>query len=183
VSGQKDIETLIGRCAQGHRGAFSTLYRLTAAKLYGIIRRILQQSAAAEEALQETYVRIWQNAASYDARTASPIAWMAAIARNQAIDLKRRGSEKISEAAISDDQLLSSLPAEPDPIVKGSLMWSRLQRCLEELPLEKRKLVVLAYCQGFSREELARSEGKPVATIKSTLRRSLLALKECLDGK
>jgi RNA polymerase sigma-70 factor (ECF subfamily) len=181
--GQKDIESLIRRCAEGNRGAFSTLYRLTAAKLYGTIRRILQQSATAEEALQETYVRIWQNAASYDARTASPIAWMAAIARNQAIDLKRKGSEKISEAAISDTQLLSSLPAEPNAMVEDSLTWAQLRRCLEELPSEKRKLVVLAYCQGFSRDELARSEGKPVATIKSTLRRSLLALKECLDGK
>lgn len=183
MSGEDNIEALIARCAQGNRAAFSQLYRRTAAKLNGIIRRILQQSEAAEEALQETYVRVWQNAASYDARIASPIAWMAAIARNQAIDLKRRGSERISEASSSDDEVLLNIPAERSTSGEGSLTLIKLQRCLEQLPLDQRKLVLLAYYQGLSREELAERAGKSVAAIKSTLRRSLLVLKECLDGR
>jgi RNA polymerase sigma-70 factor, ECF subfamily len=181
VPEQNDIGVLITRCAEGNRAAFSQLYRRTAAKLHGVIHRILQQGEAAEEALQETYVRIWQQASSFDPRVASPIAWMAAIARNQAIDLKRRGSEKISEAASSDDELLSSLPA-PQTTGKDSLALIKLRRCLEELPPDGRRLVLLAYCLGLSREELAEQARNPVATIKSALRRSLLVLKECLDG-
>jgi RNA polymerase sigma-70 factor (ECF subfamily) len=182
VAEQNDIGVLITRCAEGNRAAFSQLYRRTAAKLNGVIHRILQQREAAEEALQETYVRIWQHASSFDPRIASPIAWMAAIARNQAIDLKRRGSERISEASSSDDELLSSIQAPRSSTGDDSLALIKLQRCLEELPPEQRKLVLFAYCLGLSREELAEQAQKPVATIKSALRRSLLLLKACLDG-
>ena len=60
---------------------------------------------------------------------------------------------------------------------------SKLRSILEKLPSERRKLVLLAYFLGLSRVELAEREEKPVSTIKSTLRRSLVALKECLDGE
>ena len=183
MPGQADIEMLIARCAQGNRIAFAQLYRLTAAKLNGIILRILPTGGTAEEALQEAYLRIWQNAATFDAAIASPIAWMAAIARHQAIDLKRRGSERISQASSSGDDLLVNLPVERSGTEEGSLGLIRLRQCLEKLPSERRKLVLLAYIQGLSREELAEREEKPVSTIKSTLRRSLVALKECLDGE
>jgi RNA polymerase sigma-70 factor (ECF subfamily) len=176
-----DIEGLIVRCAQGNRAAFGELYRRTAAKLNGVISRILQHEAA-EEALQETFVRIWQNASSFDARIASPIAWMSAIARNQAIDLKRRGSEKISALSSSDEELLLNVPAERRTM-EGSLGLIQLQRCLEQLPADRQELVLLAYYRGLSRDELAGRAGKPAAAIKSALRQSLLALKECLDGR
>jgi RNA polymerase sigma-70 factor, ECF subfamily len=177
VAEQEDIGVLIARCAEGNRAAFSQLYRRTAAKLNGIIQRILQQREAAEEALQESYVRIWQQASSFDAGVASPIAWMAAIARNQAIELKRRGSESISEASSSDDELQLSSPSAQD-----SPALIKLQRCLEELPPDRRRLVLLAYCLGLSREELAEQSRKPAAAIKPALRQSLLVLKACLDG-
>jgi RNA polymerase sigma-70 factor (ECF subfamily) len=180
VAGQDDIEGLIVRCAQGNRAAFGELYRRTAAKLNGVISSILQHEAA-EEALQETFVRIWQNAASFDARVASPIAWMSAIARNQAIDLKRRGSERNSALSISDEELLLKIPGERSA-TEGSPALIQLQRCLEQLPPDRRELVFLAYYRGLSRDELAERAGKPAATIKSVLRGSLLALKECLDG-
>jgi RNA polymerase sigma-70 factor, ECF subfamily len=181
VAGQDDIEGLIARCAQGSRPAFAELYRRTAAKLNGVISRILQHEAA-EEALQEAFVRIWQNAASFDARIASPIAWMSAIARNQAIDLKRRGSERISALSSSDEALLLNIPADRST-AEESVALIQLQRCLEQLPSDRRELVLLAYYRGLSRDELAGRSGKPAATIKSALRRSLLVLKECLDGR
>lgn len=181
MAGQDEIEGLIARCALGNRAAFSELYRRTAGKLNGIISRILQPEAA-EEALQEAFVRIWQNAAAFDARIATPIAWMAAIARNQAIDVKRRGSEKISALSSSEENVLLNIPSERNAS-EGSLAIIQLQRCLEKLPPDRRELVLLAYYRGLSREELAGRSGKPVATIKSQLRAGLLALRECLDGR
>jgi RNA polymerase sigma-70 factor (ECF subfamily) len=182
VLDRNDIGVLIARCAEGDRAAFRLLYRRSAAKLNGIIRGILQHEEAAEEALQETYVRIWQNAASFDARIASPIAWMAAIARNQAIDSRRRGSEKISLSSDSDDALVLTIAAGGSATEEGSLASIKLQRCLDALPNDRRQLVLLAYYLGLSREELAARAEKPVSTIKSSLRRTLLLLKECLDG-
>jgi RNA polymerase sigma-70 factor (ECF subfamily) len=181
-SGLEDLAALIARAARGDKAGFSELYRRTAPKLNGIVFRILQQEEAALEALQETYVKIWQNAGSYDPAVASPIAWMAAIARNQAIDLRRRSAERISRQSVTDDVLLE-LPTEAAPEGgETGLAYVRLQRCLAKLPPDRRRLVVLAYCSGYTREELAEREKRPVATIKSTLRRSLMMLKECIDG-
>jgi RNA polymerase sigma-70 factor (ECF subfamily) len=179
-SGQDELASLIARTARGDKAGFSELYRRTASKLNGIVGRILAQEELAAEALQETFVRIWQNSGSFDPAIASPIAWMAAIARNQAIDLKRRSAERISRNSVGDDLLLE-LPDDPASPAESGLTYARLRKCLDQLPADRRTLVLLAYCHGYTREELAEREKRPVATIKSLLRRSLMALKECMD--
>ena len=174
-----DIGLLIQGCARGDRRAFGQLYRQTAAKLHGIIRRIIPRNEAAEEALQETFVRIWQKAGTFNPQTASGMAWIASIARNQAIDVRR---EKIASASSSEENLLNAIPAANADRGEQALTFIRLERCLDQLPPGRRELLLLAYYNGWSREELAQRAKKPVATIKSTLRRSLMQLKECLDG-
>jgi RNA polymerase sigma-70 factor (ECF subfamily) len=180
TSGQEDLAALIARAARGDKVGFSELYRRAASKLNGIIYRILQNEELAGEALQETYVRIWQNAGAFDPAVASAIAWMAAIARNQAIDLQRRSAERISRQSVAED-VLENLPARLDAAEESGLAYARLRRCLSKLPADRRVLVMLAYCHGYTREELAEREKRPVATIKSMLRRSLMMLKECID--
>ena len=76
---QADLEQYIARIALGNRTAFDRLYRATSAKLFGICLRILNDSNEAEEALQETYVKIWRSADMFATGRASPIAWQAAI--------------------------------------------------------------------------------------------------------
>jgi RNA polymerase sigma-70 factor (ECF subfamily) len=179
-SGQEELAALIARAARGDKAGFSELYRRTAPKLNGIVSRILRQDQGAGEALQETYVRIWQNASSFDPAVASAIAWMAGIGRNQAIDLLRRSAERISLQSVGDD-VLPELPADSEPQGESGPANMRLRRCLGKLPPDRRALVMLAYCHGYTREELAERERRPVATMKSMLRRSLLTLKECID--
>ncbi len=89
-AGESDLAGLMRRVAQRDEAAFKVLYRRTSAKLYGIVFRILPRKDAAAEALQETYVRIWQRAGDFDAAKGSPLAWMATIARNRALDEVRR---------------------------------------------------------------------------------------------
>src|SRR5262245_10436187 len=86
----EDLIRLLALVAKGDRSAFSELYAVTSAKLYGVVWRILPARDRAEDALQDVYVRIWNSAGSYDRAKASPIAWMAAIARNRTIDEVRR---------------------------------------------------------------------------------------------
>jgi RNA polymerase sigma-70 factor (ECF subfamily) len=183
VTNIDDIGLLIQACAKGDRRAFGRLYRQTGAKLHGIIRRIMPQNETAEEVLQESYVRIWQRAGTFDPQIASAMAWMASIARNQAIDARRRGAERISQASSSDDSLLSSIEAQGAGEGEQSLALIQLKRCLDQLEPERRELLLLAYYNGLSREELAQRAARPVATVKSALRRSLILLKECLDGR
>src|SRR5262245_53349133 len=91
-----DLRQLLAQVAKGDRVAFARLYDIVSGRLFGIIGRILPRRELAEDALQETFMRIWQRAQTYDETIASPMAWMATIARNQAIDLKRRSAARLA---------------------------------------------------------------------------------------
>lgn len=170
---------LLARIAARDRAAFGELYELTKAKLFGVVRRILLRGDLAEEALQESYVRIWSNAHRYDSGQATAMTWMIAIARNQAIDLKRRAAERVSAQAVALEDVTLAAPASAEDTAD----LRRLRQCLGGLAEDGRDMVLLAYHQGYSREELSEKFSRPVATVKTILRRSLAALKECLDGR
>ena len=118
---------------------------------------------------------IWPSVAIHVIGTA----WLSAIARNQAIDLKRRFAEKLSD--LSDDNLEDAAPVMAE--AELALELKRLRDCLARLPEERQDMVLLAYYQGWSREELAAQFKRPATTVKTLLRRSLISLKECLDGR
>ncbi len=132
--------------------------------------------------MQEAYVRIWRRASDFDASIASPIAWMTTIARHAAIDMVRSGAAKISAASATLDADLAERLVAPDTGNSDPLASSRLANCLGALESDRRSMVVLAYANGLSREELATRFDRPVATVKTILRRSLVQLKECLGG-
>jgi RNA polymerase sigma-70 factor (ECF subfamily) len=184
VSGdrQQELIVLLARVAAGDRAAFSNLYARTSGKLFASILRILNNRATAEDAVQEAYLRIWNRAGDFDGAVGSPIAWMTTIARHAAIDILRRGSERISAA--SSELVPELVEGLADPATDGERLSGgpRLAACLERLESDRRGMVMLAYCHGWSREELAQRFDRPVATIKTILRRSLIALKECLGG-
>ena len=174
------LADLLAQTARQDRAAFAELYAATRAKLFGVTRRILIRGDLAEEALQETYVRIWSHASRYDSGAASAMTWMIAIARNQAIDLRRRANERVAASAVAlEDVTLVAPQASAD----DSADLRSLRECLGALAENGRDMVLLAYHQGYSREELSRRFNRPVATVKTILRRSLAALKECLDGR
>jgi len=127
-----DLIALLARVAERDRNAFSALYAATSAKLYGVVWRILPSKDRAEDVLQDVYVKIWNRAASFDPAKASPITWMATIARNRAIDeVRRRAPLSIEDAPQALD-----VPAEgPDPLeaAQQSAELHRLQDCLQGL--------------------------------------------------
>ena len=176
-----DLAQLLARVAVRDRAAFATLYKLTQAKLYGVVARILVRSDLAGEALQEAYVRIWEKAGDFDSAKGSPIAWMATIARNRALDEVRRAKPLALE-----DMPESFEPAaeEVDPLGARdrSEQLTALMRCLSLLDPEKRQIVLLAYYRGTSREALSKRFERPVPTIKTWLHRSLSQLKDCLSS-
>lgn len=174
-----ELVTLLGQVAGGDRKAFGRLYDLCSGKLFAVTRTVLRRPELAEEALQEAFVKIWQRASSFDAGQARPLAWLAAIARHQAIDVRRRFAERLS--ANSEEVMDGDAQVLPEAELAFEL--KRLRDCLGKLPEDRQDMVLLAYYQGWSREELAAQYSRPVTTVKTLLRRSLLALKECLDGR
>jgi RNA polymerase sigma-70 factor (ECF subfamily) len=171
------IERLLAAAANRDAIAFRRLYEATSGKLFAIILRIIGNRGIAEEVLQETYVKVWQNAEKFSPDAGKPIVWLSAVARNAAIDRLR--GERIARASGSDDEAVLARLAAPDAIDIGSR--EALRRCLSGLDEEAQRCVVLAYCSGFSREELAERFGRPVGTIKTLLHRSLKQLRECLE--
>jgi RNA polymerase sigma-70 factor (ECF subfamily) len=176
-----ELVSLLAAVANGDETAFEKLYAATSAKLYGVVLRILRRPELADEVMQETYLKIWNGAAQFDASLASPITWMVAIARNRAIDLAR----KKTDVSVEDMPEALALAADvPDPLAarERSEDVRRLLDCLGRLEPEQRQLVLLAYYDGVSREQLAARFKRPVNTIKTWLRRSLLAVRECLGS-
>ena len=174
-----DLSNLLSRIATRDASAFAALYKQTNAKLYGVVARILTRGDAAADALQEVYVRIWEKAGEFDPLKGSPLAWMATIARNRALDEVRR----VRPVSL-EDQPEGFEPAaeEIDPLAarERSEGLSALVDCLKALDEEKRAIVLLAYYRGSSREALAKRFGRPVPTIKTWLHRSLAQLRDCL---
>jgi RNA polymerase sigma-70 factor, ECF subfamily len=181
IASAPDLAQLVSQVASGDRAAFAALYKQTHAKLYGVIARILIRSDLTGEVLQEVYVRIWRKAGDFDPAKGSPIAWMATIARNRALDEIRR----VKPVALEDmPESFEPRAEEVDPLAardRGERLTA-LMRCLSRLDEEKRQIVLLAYYRGFSREALARRFSRPVPTIKTWLHRSLAQLKDCLSS-
>ncbi len=129
--------------------------------------------------MQEAYVRIWERAGDFDAARGSPLAWMATIARNRALDEVRR----VRPTSLEDMPEGFEPAAEPvDPMAsrERSEALSALLACLDKLDGERRAVLMLAYYRGASREALAARFGRPAPTIKTWLRRSLMQLRDCL---
>ena len=176
---EKDVLAgLLDATGRGDRAAFRALYDATAPKLFGIILRIAGNRSIAEDVLQETFVRVWQKAERFAPDAGRPMPWLTTIARNLAIDRLR--SDRIERSRPADDEkILERMPAPAD----GDMaVRDALEKCLSGLDQEARNCVVLAYCSGYSREELAERFGRPVGTVKTVLHRSLKLLKACLES-
>jgi len=182
TSGSDGLTALLTRAGAGDRDAFERLYARTSAKLFGVICRICANRELAKEVLQESYVIVWQKAHTYDPGLGSPIAWMARIARNRAIDMRRLRTERISDLSDPIDDYDEAAPADPASEAEQNEELRRLEGCLDGLPADRKEMILLAYYSGWSREELAEKFSRPVNTVKTVLRRSLALLRECLDG-
>jgi RNA polymerase sigma-70 factor (ECF subfamily) len=175
ICSRAELVAAMHAVAKGDEAAFATVYAATAAKLFGIIVRIVRRRDVAEDVLQEVYLRIWQQAHSFDARFGSPITWMVTIARHRALDEVRRKDAGLSLEDCPEVFRLAaptgSLAGEEDNA--GRALTAGLQR----LSRDQRSMLVEAYCYGLSRQEIARRTGRPVPTVKTWLRRALAELR------
>ena len=176
-----DLAELLNRTAARDQAAFAALYRASSAKLYGVVLRIVARRSVADEILQDVYARIWERAGDFAPTKGSPIAWMAAVARNRALDeIRRAKAAPVVELPEGFD-----VAAEAESPLETMVHSDRLRAllsCLDRLDGEKREVVLLAYYRGCSREALSQRFGRPVPTIKTWLHRSLAQLRLCLDS-
>jgi RNA polymerase sigma-70 factor (ECF subfamily) len=173
-----NLASLLNRVSLKDRSAFSTLYEKSAPKLFAIVLRILKDRQEAEDALQEVFIKIWQRADRFSAEEGKPETWMAAIARNHAIDIIR--ARKPTSSSIDEAYDLASSDPDPEAAAINSSEGSRIETCMRTLESDRADAVKRAYVEGLSYQELADIYNIPVNTMRTWLRRSLLKLRECL---
>ena len=174
-----ELSDLIARVALKDRAAFRLLYDRTNAKLFSVALRILRDRAAAEDSVQEVYVKIWNNAEKYTVSGYSSITWLAAIARYDAIDrLRSRKNQAVDLDEIAE---VASDAADPEAVSVETSEMRRVNSCLNELKPDHAQAVRSAYVDGFSYQELADRYKMPLNTVRTWLRRSLQSLKACLE--
>ena len=174
------LARLIQRTGQGDRAAFRELYLDTSAKLMGVVVRILRSRSDAGDVLQDVYLKIWTNSASFAPEHGSAMAWLVSIARNRSIDIVRARTAAATETQETDwfEKLQGAADVEGDFVNRDALI-----HCLQRLNPQVREAIMLAYYEGLSREELAVRLAMPVGSVKTWLRRGSLTLRDCLDGK
>ena len=174
------LAELLARTALADRAAFEALYAATRSKLFAVSLRIVRERPLAEEALQDSFVSIWNRAADYAPAKSAPLTWMTAIVRNRSVDLVRRTREEPDV----DDELVANLADEgatPDREAAMRGEAHTLRNCLAELEAEQRQTIALAFFHGLTHSELANHLRRPLGTVKTHVRRGLIRLRECLD--
>ena len=175
------IEALLRGTARRSQKDFKMLVEAMSAKIYGILVAMLRDRDQARDALQVTFARIWLRAASYDPDRGSAEAWMTQIARNHAIDVLRRRKRLAEVQPEEYQEIADTAPtAERRLELRGEL--GKVLDCLNRIDPKKAEAIRLSYIQGLSYAELADRMGTPLNTIRTWLRRGLVALRECVDG-
>jgi RNA polymerase sigma-70 factor, ECF subfamily len=152
------------------------LYDRYSSVVYAIALRVLNDTGAAEDVLQEVFLQLWRNPGAFDAARGSLGAWLAVITRNRAIDAlrKRRPETAIEDVVVS---VAPDLAGEAD----RSRAAAKVRDALGSMPSAQRTALELSYFEGLSHFEISNKTGEPLGTIKTRIRSGLIALRKAFQ--
>ncbi|HLW52850.1 MAG TPA: sigma-70 family RNA polymerase sigma factor [Candidatus Angelobacter sp.] len=171
-----DDSALIARLRIRDQSAMSDLYDRYSSVVYGVALRVLGDTMAAEDVLQEVFLQLWRNPHAFDPGRGRLAPWLAVIARNRAIDLlrKRPPEEEIDEQPIATGINLEDAAAQRMAIEK-------VRAVLAGLPPEQRRTLEMAFFEGMTHTEIAAKTGDPLGTVKTRIRAALLAVRKAFS--
>ena len=171
----RDDAALIARLRAGDEHAMADLYDRYSGIVYGVALRVLGDTTAAEDVLQEVFLQLWRHPQAFNADRGRLAPWLAVIARNRAIDVirKRAPEEDIDELPISVGVNLEEVAAR-------RLAVEKVRGVLAGLPGEQRKALEMAFFEGMTHTEIAAKTGDPLGTVKTRIRSALLAVRKAL---
>jgi RNA polymerase sigma-70 factor (ECF subfamily) len=182
--GDGDLNRLLVLVGQGDRAAFERVYDRAAAPVFGLVRRVLGDSAQAEEVTQEALLEIWRTAQRFSPERGPAITWMLTIAHRRAVDRVRaetsaaNSERRAAEAA--DLNLVADGGDEVAAAVEARFDAERVRHCLDGLTELQRESIILAYYSGYSYPQVASRLDAPLGTIKTRIRDGLRRLRDCL---
>lgn len=173
---------LLVRLQKRDHQALADLYDRYGRMVFGLILRIVQDRAAAEDLVQETFLRVWNRADGFDASHGAVGPWLLAVARNRAIDYLRyrgrRPEHSIDAQETENPALFAAPPADP---LRFDVV-RQVKSALARLTRQQREAIELAYFEGMSQTEIAERMQQPLGTVKSWMRRALEQMREELGG-
>lgn len=177
------LRALVSGMAGRDEADLAALYDATAGRLFAVSRRIVGETAGAEEVLADAYLQAWEQAGRYDPSRGNVMHWLYAICRTRALDYVRRresrlDTEREAGARGSRPQHGSEDPAE---ILMGIQNTTLLYKALKVLEPAHRQLIALAFFRDLSHQEISERTGIPLGTVKSAIKRSFLRLREALQ--
>ena len=165
---------LIARIVERDESALAALYDRYAGMLSSVLNRILRDAQAAEEILQDIFYQLWRTAARFDPARGSLPGWLLVIARNRAISRLRRHNPVSGEEFLENTVVL---PTNLESNIAQQQLIGKVKSALDNLPIEQRAAIELAYFEGLSHSEIAARTGDPLGTVKTRLRSAVETLK------
>lgn len=179
-----DYEAALQACARGERLALQRLYEQESPRLLGVVHRIVADRARAEDIVHDAFIKIWNGAASFDARRGSARGWMFTVARHLALNSVRNIAREVPMNDRDDPHAEVQTTLEGWQDVGDAFDWrvnpSRIHGCLEQLEPVRRNCIFHAYVDGYSHQQIAQKLGAPLGTVKAWIKRSLASLRECI---
>jgi len=169
-------EELILALRRREKIAAEALYDMYSASLYGVISRIVVDTAVAEDVLQDTFVKIWNSFSSYSADKGRLFTWMVNIARNLAIDKIRSKDFKNQNKNQELENNVDFIDEQRNSVYKPELMG--LKELVATLKPEQKSILDLVYFKGYTHVEAAEELGVPLGTIKTRLRMAIVQLRK-----
>ncbi len=161
--------------------ALAALYDATFSRIFGIVKRIVRQTALAEEVVEDTYFQVWRQAVRFDPARGQALTWLLAIARSRAIDALRHEARFQHESVDDETEHDTAGDARPsDELLDLARHQADLHQAMMLLGAQPRQIVSLAFFRGLSHEEIAQQTCLPLGTVKSQIRRALQSLRQIL---
>ncbi len=169
---------LISAIRSGNQDAMAQLYDRYSSVVYSVALRVLGETSAAEDVLQEIFMQLWRNPGSFDSGRGNLAPWLAVITRNRAVDMlrKRRPQTEMTETVVS---------VEPDmagDADRGRTV-EKVRAVLKEMPAQQRSALEMAYFEGYSHSEISKKTGEPLGTIKTRIRTGLILLRKAVETR